>query len=184
MFFIYVAYYPAVFLTPVVLFLRHRTRALREVTLGLTVAYLACYVLYTVFPVDGPSHTMARFAGGLTEGFFYRLAHGAVHPVDSLGTAFPSSHVAGAVSMAILSARWLRRPVALLFGLQAVGVALATVYTQNHFAIDALAGACLAVVLQVRVVPRLSVSLTGRRAAAPQALTDLSPTPVPIGRGR
>jgi len=53
MFFIYVAYYPAVFLTPVVLFLRHRTRALREVTLGLTVAYLACYVLYTVFPVDG-----------------------------------------------------------------------------------------------------------------------------------
>lgn len=183
MFFVYLVYYPIVFLTPVVLLLRGRRHALRAVTFGLAVAYLACYAVYALFPVDGPAHSMARFAGPPTEGFFYHLSVDAVHAGDSLGTAFPSSHVVGAVSIAILSARWLRRPVAVLFALEAVGVVLATVYTQNHFAIDALAGLCLAVVLQVLVVPVLGGALERRRAGGLQPLPDLSTAPVLIGRG-
>ena len=167
MFLIYLAYYPLVFLTPVVLLLLGRRQALRGVMLGLAVAYLGCYALYAVFPVDGPSHTMGRYAGPLTEGLFYRLSTGAVHAGDSLGTAFPSSHVAGAVSMAILASRWLSRPVAWLFGFEAAGVVLATVYTQNHFAVDALAGILLAVLLQLVAVPLLSASLAGRPIRVP-----------------
>ena len=167
MFLIYLAYYPLVFLTPVVLLLLGRRQALRGVMLGLAVAYLGCYALYAVFPVDGPSHTMARYAGPLTEGLFYRIATEAVHAGDSLGTAFPSSHVAGAVTMAILASRWLSRPVAWLFGLEAAGVVLATVYTQNHFAVDALAGILLAALLQLVAVPLLSASLAGRPIRIP-----------------
>lgn len=167
MFLVYLAYYPLVFLTPVVLLLRGRRGALRGVVLGLAVAYLGCYALYAVFPVDGPVHTMGRYAGPLTEGLFYRLSTGAVHAGDSLGTAFPSSHVAGAVSMAILASRWLSRPMAWLFGLEAIGVVLATVYTQNHFAVDALAGIVLAALLQFVVVPLLRASSTGRRFQTP-----------------
>jgi len=184
MFFVYLAYYPLVFLTPVVLLVRHRHDALRAVTFGLAIGYLSCYAVYALFPVDGPAHTMTRFAGPLTEGFFYRLSVNAVHAGDSLGTAFPSSHVVGAVSLAILGARWLSRPVALVFGLEAAGVVLATIYTQNHFAIDALVGLGMATMLQLGAVPFLDAALDGRHAATPlPPLPDFQPTPIPIGRG-
>jgi membrane-associated phospholipid phosphatase len=149
------------------------------VVFGLAVAYLGCYVLYVLFPVDGPSHTMARYAGPLTEGFFYRLSTNAVHAGDSLGTAFPSSHVVGAVSMAILAARWLPRRVALVFALEALGVALSTVYTQNHFAIDAAAGVLLALGVQLIAVPALEAVLQGRRAELPVPPLPIYVTPLP-----
>ena len=145
MFFVYVLYYPAVFLSPVVLLMRRRYDAARDVIFSLSLAYFACYALYAVFPVDGPTYTMTRYAGPLTEGLFYQLAVGAVHAADSMGTAFPSSHVIGAVTMALLAWRWFSRPVAVAFALEAVGVVLSTVYTQNHFAIDSLAGLVFAV---------------------------------------
>lgn len=184
MFFVYLAYYPLVFLTPVVLLIQGRRPMARAVTFGLAVGYLACYAVYVLFPVDGPAHTMARYTGPLTEGFFYRLSVGAVHAGDSLGTAFPSSHVVGAVSMAILASRWFPRPVSALFGLEAVGVVLATVYTQNHFAIDAAAGVVAALVLQLVVAPQLEVALDRRRPAPPvPPLPDFTPTPELLGRG-
>jgi membrane-associated phospholipid phosphatase len=184
MFVVYLAYYPIVFLTPVVLLLRRRRDALRAVTFGLAAGYLTCYGVYALFPVDGPVHTMGRFVGPLTEGLFYRISVSAVHAGDSLGTAFPSSHVVGAVSLAILGARWLSRPVALVFGLEAAGVVLATVYTQNHFAIDAAVGLCVAAVVQLVVVPFLDAALDGRPAGpALPPLPQFPPTPVPIGRG-
>jgi membrane-associated phospholipid phosphatase len=108
-----------------------------------------------------------RYAGPLTDGFFYRLSTNAVHAGDSLGTAFPSSHVAGAVSMAILAARWLPRRLALVFGLEALGVVLSTVYTQNHFAIDSAVGVLLAVGVQLIAVPALEAVLQERRAELP-----------------
>lgn len=165
MFFVYWVYYLVVFATPVILLLVGRREAARDVVFALVVGYLSCYVLYAVFPVDGPSHTMARYAGALTDGFFYRLAMGTVHAGDSAGTAFPSSHVVGAVTMALLAARWFPRPVAVLFAIEAAGVVLATVYTQNHFAIDSVAGLGLAVVLQRVGAPALAATLSGERAA-------------------
>jgi membrane-associated phospholipid phosphatase len=170
MHFVYFAYYPLIFLPPLVMGLAGRTAALRDMTLRLLVTYIGCYLIYIFFPVDGPSHTMVRYAGALTDGFFYRLAHGAVHVGDSLGTAFPSSHVAGAVTIAYLGWRWCRPAVAALLAVEAAGVCLATIYTQNHFTIDSVAGVVLALVLQALVAPALA------RARAPAA----EARPVPI----
>jgi len=154
------------------------------VTFGLAVGYLACYAVYLVFPVDGPAHTMARYSGPLTDGFFYQLSMNAVHAGDSLGTAFPSSHVVGAVSMAILATRWFPRPVSLVFSLEATGVVLATVYTQNHFAIDAAVGVTAALILQLFVAPPLEVALARRRSVPPvPPLPVFTPTPDTLGRG-
>ena len=183
MFGLYGIYYPMVFGTPVVLLLLGQRDTARRIVFGLAVTYFSCYVLYALFPVDGPSHTMARYAGPLTEGLFYRLSTGAVHAGDSLGTAFPSSHVAGAVSMAILAARWLPRRVATVFAIEALGVALSTVYTQNHFAIDSAAGVLLAFGVQLIAVPALDAVLQERRAALPVPPLPVYPTPPP-DRGR
>ncbi len=165
MFFVYVLYYPAVFLSPVVLLMRRRYDAARDVVFSLSVAYFACYALYAVFPVDGPSYTMTRYAGPLTEGFFYQLAGGVVHAGDSMGTAFPSSHVIGAVTMALLAWRWFSWPVAVVFALEAVGVVLSTVYTQNHFAIDSLAGLVFAVATFAFLRPVLRALLSPHERA-------------------
>lgn len=176
MHFVYFAYYPLIFVPPLVMGLAGRTAALRDMTLRLLVTYIGCYLFYIFFPVDGPSHTMVGYAGALTDGFFYRLAHGAVHLGDSMGTAFPSSHVAGAVTIAYLGWRWCRPAVAALLAIEAAGVGLATVYTQNHFAIDSVAGVALALVLQAVVTLALA------RALAPTRPVPILPSfdPVPL----
>jgi membrane-associated phospholipid phosphatase len=184
MFLVYVVYYPLVLLAPVVLLAGGRRDAARAVTFGLALGYLACYAVYAVFPVDGPAHTMVRYSGALTDGFFFRLSMSVRHAGDSRGTAFPSSHVVGAVSMAVLAIRWLPRPVAVLFVLEAAGVILATVYTQNHFAIDAAAGLVAGLVLQLAVAPQLETTRGERRAAIPvPPLPVFTPTPGSLGRG-
>jgi membrane-associated phospholipid phosphatase len=178
MFFSYFAYYGVVFLSPVGLLLLKRRDAMRDVVFGLTTAYLACYASYVLFPVDGPSHTMVRYAGDLTNGLFYRLTRSPVSAwVDPMGTAFPSSHVVGAVSMAVLAARWFSKPVALLYAVEALGVVLSTVYTQAHFAIDSAAGVLVALLCQCALAPALDARLRRQRAAV------IVP-PLPVWTGR
>lgn len=165
MFAAYWVYYPMVFAMPLVLVLARRPEAGR-VIFYTTLAYLACYVSYAVFPVDGPSHTMERFVGPHMEGFFYRLVMAGTHGADSMGTAFPSSHVVGAVTVALLARKWFSRPWAVAFGLGALGVVLSTVYTQGHFAIDSIWGIAFATLLYAFVSPTVERWLTpaGSRA--------------------
>jgi len=181
MHFVYFAYYPLIFVPPIVMGILGRTAARRDMVFRLLLTYIGCYLVYICFPVDGPSHTMVRYVGALNQGFFYHLVHVAVHAGDSTGTAFPSSHVAGAVTIAFLAVRWLPRSVATLLVLEAVGVVCATVYTQNHFAIDSLAGIVLALALQIVVAPALrralEPSVEPRHATVP-LLQSFDPAPV------
>lgn len=164
----YVTYYPLIFLPPVAVLAAGRMAALRDMTFRLIVAYLGCYVVYLAFPVDGPAHTLAGYAGPLTQGWFYRLAHRLNRFGDSMGTAFPSSHVVGAVTIAYLGWRWFSRSLAALLTAEAGGVLLATVYTQNHFAVDSLAGLAWALVLQTLMAPALEGALgAGRKRPVP-----------------
>jgi membrane-associated phospholipid phosphatase len=151
----YYAYYLVIVGPPLALLLTGRREGLRDVVLKVLVTYLGCFTLYLMFPVDGPAHTMVHYQGAPTTGFFYHLVHAAGDFGDSMGTAFPSSHVAGVVTAAWASWRWFSRPVALLLVLEAAGVVLATVYTQNHYAIDVTAGLLWAFLLQRTVVPLL-----------------------------
>ena len=163
MHFCYFAYYPLIFIPPLVLAVQRRRAALRDVILRLTVTYLACYLVYITFPVDGPHYLTTPYQGPLTDGFFYKLVRVAQDLGDSRGAAFPSSHVTGAVTIAIIGWRWFSRPVAALLSLEAVGVVMSTVYTQNHYAVDALTGIAWAVSLQALVVPALAILLGARR---------------------
>jgi membrane-associated phospholipid phosphatase len=162
MFAAYWIYYPMVFLTPLILLLRKRPKT-TYVVFVITLAYVACYAWYAILPVDGPSHTMTRFAGPHTEGFFYQLVMSGTHAADSMGTAFPSSHVVGAVAIALVAFKWFSRTWAVLFGLGALGVVLSTVYTQGHFAIDSLAGVIFAAVVTLLLAPVLDRCLSWTR---------------------
>lgn len=155
MYFAYEGYYPLVFVPPLVLLFQRRNSALRDATLRLVLVYLVCFLTYAVFPVDGPHFLHAPFQGPHTSGFFYGVNQALQASGDSLGCSFPSSHVAAAVSSAFIGWLYFPRWIAILMTVEAAGVALATVYTQNHYAIDSLAGLVLALAVQLWIVPRL-----------------------------
>ena len=119
---------------------------------------------------------MERFAGPHTEGFFYQLVMSGTHAADSMGTAFPSSHVVGAVAVAALATRLFSRTWAVLFVLGALGVVLSTVYTQGHFAIDSLAGIVFALVVTLLIAPPLERMLRAWRRPSRAGEAPASPT--------
>lgn len=175
MYFSYCAYYVLIFLPPIVVAIQGRRAALRAMTLRLMATYLTLYLVYVGFPVDGPHFLHPPHQGPHTDGLFYRLVMAAQVTGDSRGCAFPSSHVAGAVTIALLAWRWLPPGVALLTSLEALGVALSTVYTQNHYAIDSVAGIAWAVAVQLLLVPALLRMGRPRHRPAVPPLPALTP---------
>jgi membrane-associated phospholipid phosphatase len=147
----------------------------RDIIVGIAATDLGCSLIYSYFPVVGPRELWPILRGTLTQGLFYQLIAGIRSTGDSLGTAFPSSHTAGAVTFAWIA--WLYAPRALgwLMVSLAILIAVATVYTHNHFAIDTLAGVVVAVFMQSIVVPYLTAgrltALDRRRAPT----NDLAP---------
>ncbi len=165
MHFAYWAYLPLIFLPPIVMAIRRRVDAYRDITLRLMTAYVICYTIYLVFPTVGPHEFGIRYAGGpLTEGFFYGLIQTAHQTGNVVGAAFPSSHVVGAVTIAWLGWRWFSPLIATLMSIEAFGVMLSTVYTQNHYAVDSVAGLITALLIQAWVVPAVSRALSSRSA--------------------
>lgn len=163
----YSLYYVLIVLPPLFVALRGRMDALRDITLRLMVAYLSCYLIYIAFPVDGPNVLAVPYEGALTGGFFYQLVHAIEVFGDSRGAAFPSSHVVGAVTIAYLGWRWFRPWVAVLLMVEAFGVIASTVYTQNHYAVDSLAGIVWALAVNFIVFPVLIEALRPGRIRHP-----------------
>ena len=153
--FSYWAYYLLIGIPPLVLALTRRTQALRDLVFRLMLVYLTCYLVFIVAPVYGPRELAARYEGPLTQGFFYQLVYNTLSIGESPGCAFPSSHVAAAVTIALVGWRWFSRPIGILLGLEAIGVALGTFFTQNHYAIDSLAGIIWGAGFAVLVAPVL-----------------------------
>lgn len=158
MHFSYWIYLPLIFVPAIAMALRRDIVGFQDVTLRLLTAYLACYAVYLVFPTAGPKVFGVPFegvlpGGALTEGFFFGLVAQAHETSNVWGAAFPSSHVAGAVTVAWLGWRWFSPGIAILLSIQALGVVLSTVYTQNHYAIDSIAGVVFALSVQAWAVP-------------------------------
>lgn len=175
--FVYFAYYATIVVPIVVLYYQGRRMEQLEALFRLLATYTACFIVYIVFPVDGPAHAGTAYRGPAETGLFFGLVHLVNGAGSSLGAAFPSSHVAGAVTIAFIGRSWFSRKVATLLTVQAAGVLLATFYTQYHYAADSVAGLVLALVLQGLVVPRVLRAGVDRAACPlelrpPHALAD------------
>jgi membrane-associated phospholipid phosphatase len=151
----YFSYYLILILPPLALAITGRVTELRETSLRVMATYLGCFLIYVAFPVYGPHAFNPGAAAAGAPGFLHSLVDRARESGDSPGTAFPSSHVAGALTMAWTTWRWFPRPVGIALVVLACLVPPATVYTGNHYAVDALAGVLLAVLAQGVAVPAL-----------------------------
>ncbi len=165
----YCSYYILLVGLPLGFWLSRRREALADIAFRILLIYAACAVCYLIFPVIGPA-PLPPVADAVRHGAFFEFSAAVQRTGDSLGTSLPSTHAAGSMTLALAAWRWLPRPVAMAIVGLAVAIALATVYTQNHYAIDAVAGVLLAVFLQT-IVSRLPLApepaIAARRRALP-----------------
>jgi membrane-associated phospholipid phosphatase len=138
----YIAYFPLIFFPPAALYFAGRLNAFRASVLTLMVGFLAGYVVFTYFPVQGPRYLFPPPAGGLEAGVFYRFAHTLLESGSSRGAAFPSAHAAVAAVQAVLAFRFLPTWAPLVTAV-AAGLSVGAVYGGFHYAIDIIAGLAL-----------------------------------------
>ena len=142
----YFSYYPIVFGLATVLYLQGRHEAFHEVVFAEILTFNLCLIWYIFMPVMGPYYKFEKIRGPLSDGFFFKLVHMILSNAASKGTAFPSSHCAIGVIVVLYAARYDPVAFAIMcpFG---VGLVVGTVYARMHYAVDAIIGTVLAVVI-------------------------------------
>jgi membrane-associated phospholipid phosphatase len=155
MFGAYFSFYALLVLPPLFMAIggERRVAALRDLVLRIMLTYMVCNLLDVVFPVVGPAGDSRPIVW--SHGLFFGLTAAATHLGDSLGTSFPSTHVAVSAAIAWGAWRWYRWPTAALLTAIAVLIAISTVYTRNHYILDVAAAAVVVVVVQALAVPAL-----------------------------
>lgn len=137
----YVAYYLIVYLPPLLLLWRGRDEALARTLAAFTATFTLGFVAFVVFPVAGPRYLWPAPAD-VPDGPFRALTLLLLETGSSRGTAFPSSHVAIAVTQTLLALRWQPTVGAVLCVVTPL-LALGAVFGGYHYAIDVIAGAML-----------------------------------------
>jgi len=156
----YGAYYWILLIVPLWLLIRGKREAFRRAVFCSALAMYTCFLVFGVFPVAGPYFVFPAPTGAVVANWPARYVYFMLGTGASIGTAFPSSHIAA--SWVTVYAAWRdARRLALVLAPVAVGLALGTVYGQFHYAVDALAGALLAVVLMAAADP-LRAALEGK----------------------
>jgi len=160
--FCYGAYYWVLAGVPAYLLLSGRREGYRRAVFVTSLALYLCYLVFAVFPVAGPYFAFPQPTGVVVANWPARYVYFMLGNGSSMGTAFPSSHIAA--SWVMVWAAWKAAPrLGLALVPIALGLALGTVYGQFHYAVDAVVGALLAVGLMLAADP-LRTALAPRPA--------------------
>jgi membrane-associated phospholipid phosphatase len=158
----YFSYYLMIVGVGLALFLRNRQHFHHYISVVSFVFYV-CYLIYIFLPVIGPRIIYSNiaaftpppealpveawvFPASVQSGPFFQIMAFIYEHLESIGAAFPSSHVAIALVTVYFSfrylpkIRWVHLVVALL-------LCLSTVYCRYHYAVDVVAGALTAALL-------------------------------------
>src|SRR5262245_17844079 len=140
----YLAYYPAIFAPPLMLYIRGERRGYAETVVALTATYLICWGIFVLGPVEGPRYLWG--AAAAPDGPMRRLANEVLAAGSSRGAAFPSSHMAVVTAQTMMAFRW-QRSVGWVLSVVALLVGFGAVYGGFHYATDMIAGAMLGAVI-------------------------------------
>jgi PAP2 superfamily. len=148
----YLAYYAAIFIPPLALFVHRERRALAETVAALTITYAICWAIFVLVPVEGPRYVWGANPT-VPDGPIRRLTLHILAAGSARGAAFPSSHMAVTVVQMVLAFRWQRR-VGWSLALVALLVGVGAVYGGFHYAIDIVVGAVLGGAIGLAVLSR------------------------------
>jgi membrane-associated phospholipid phosphatase len=164
--FAYLSYYFIIFVPPLVLWLRGRRAGFRLCVFAVMLSFFAHYLFFIFFPVQGPRYLYPAPGGEIAGGFFYQSAHRLLEAGSSQGAAFPSSHVGVSVTQTLIVLRFMPR-LAPVIALLTAGLAAGAIYGGFHYAIDALAGLLLGVLVFLAAGPLYAALGRVRGAARP-----------------
>jgi membrane-associated phospholipid phosphatase len=145
----YVLYYPIIYVPPLIMYVAGHMEAFRRTVLALMLTYTLCYLIFAVFPVEGPRYAWGPPAG-VPGGPVRTLTLAILEGGSSRGTAFPSSHAAVAVAQAVVAFRY-QRGLGVVIAVASVLLMIGAVYGGFHYAVDVLAGAPLGAAVAVAV---------------------------------
>lgn len=135
----YLSFYPIIYAPLVVVALRGDADALARGVTALVAVFAASYLAFVWFPVQGPRYLWAA-PPGIPPGFFRALASSILESGSSRGTAFPSAHVAIAVTQSLFALRY-HRPLGIIVAVLTALLTVGAIYGGYHYAVDAIAGA-------------------------------------------
>lgn len=138
----YFAYYPTILLPGPYLAARGDWTGARRVVGATITAFVLCYVVFALFPVAGPNWVFDHPTGPVREVWSARLVYGILGLGSSVGTAFPSSHVA-ATFATVIAAYQVRRSLGWVTLVPFVLLTVSVVYCQMHYVVDAIGGLVL-----------------------------------------
>ena len=138
----YLSYYPLIVFPPLFLWARGHRSLFRESVFRMVLTFTVCFFLYLLIPVEGP-----RYGGvppsGIPEGAVRGWALTILESGSARGSAFPSSHVAVAVTQSLFllgQKKWIGLGALCL----SLGLGVGAVYGGFHYGVDVLAGLVLA----------------------------------------
>ena len=167
----YLAYYGIIFSIPAGLWLARRREEFSEAVFALMLTFVACFVCFIAFPVEGPRYL---WPGTAPDGPVRRITLALLESRSSPGTAFPSSHVAVATAQTLLGWRYFGWRGLLLLPLT-LGLAAGAVYGGFHYAVDVLAGAVFGVLMALTGLELFA--LVARTADQANATAPTNPLP-------
>jgi len=135
----YLSFYAIIYLPIVILFARGDRETFGRAIAGLTTIFAATYVVFVLFPVQGPRYLWPA-PTAIPDGVFRALARRVLEGGSSRGTAFPSAHVAVATMQSLFALQW-HPPFGVLLSVLTVLLTLGAVYGGYHYAVDVLGGA-------------------------------------------
>jgi membrane-associated phospholipid phosphatase len=139
----YASYFVLPFTVGVTLWATGRREEFDRFMLANAVAYVACYIVFVAFPIEGPFHTLRHLqqvalpGGPVNAAVEWIERYGRVH-----GGAFPSAHMAGSVVALLAAWRAVPRLGHALLPV-VLAIAAATVYGRYHYVVDVVAGAAV-----------------------------------------
>jgi len=158
----YFSYYVMITGVGLALFLRSRRQFFHYLSVVSFVFYI-CYLTYIFTPVTGPRvfyravdgyelppdvqpAMLPGFPAAVQTGPFFRLMAWIYDTFEASGAAFPSSHVAVAITTLFFSFQYLPR-IRVAHLVVVVLLCLSTVYCRYHYAVDVAAGIVTAALL-------------------------------------
>ena len=135
----YLSYFLILPLVAAVLYVRDDKAPFFGVMAATVLGYLTCYVIFLVFPTEGPAHTLRHL-------HTQPLPHGPLRAIVEFvqragthGNAFPSAHAVGAVVPIIFARRHVPKLVPWLLPLLVL-MCVGAVYDRYHYVSDMIAG--------------------------------------------
>ena len=156
----YLSYFLMLPMVAAVLCVREDKAPFFGVMAATVLGYLTCYVIFLVFPTEGPAHTLRHLhTQPLPDGPLRSIVE-FVQRAGTHGNAFPSAHAVGAVVPIIFAQRNAPKLVPWLLPLLLL-MCVGAVYDRYHYASDMIGGvligaAATAFVMTAQSRPRLA----------------------------